>query len=106
MNVQLRFFATFREAVGTKVVDREFETGTTVGEVLHGLENEYEGLDGQLVENGDLRPHINVLKSGREVLHLNGMDTQLEDGDQLSIFPPVAGGSVSPAAQRAQEDPP
>jgi molybdopterin synthase sulfur carrier subunit len=33
-----------------------------------------------------------VLKSGREVLHLDGMDTELEDGDQLSIFPPVAGG--------------
>jgi molybdopterin synthase sulfur carrier subunit len=92
MNVQLRFFATFREAVGTKVVEREYDEDTTVGEVLRGLEDEYDGLDGQLVENGDLRPHINVLKSGREVLHLDGMDTELEDGDQLSIFPPVAGG--------------
>jgi len=92
MNVELRFFATFREAVGTKVVEREYDDGTTVGEVLRGLEDEYEGLEGQLVENGDLRPHINVLKSGREVLHLDGMDTELEDGDQLSIFPPVAGG--------------
>jgi len=92
MNVELRFFATFREAVGTKVVEREYDEDITVGEVLRGLENEYDGLDGQLVENGDLRPHINVLKSGREVLHLDGMDTELEDGDQLSIFPPVAGG--------------
>ncbi|MFB6268978.1 MAG: ubiquitin-like small modifier protein 1 [Halobacterium sp.] len=95
MNVQLRFFATFRQAVGTKVVDREFEEGTTVGDVLYTLEDEYEGLDGELVENGDLRPHINVLKSGREVLHLDGMETELEDGDQLSIFPPVAGGTAT-----------
>lgn len=92
MNVQLRFFATFREAVGTKVVDREFPDGTTIGDVLRELETEYDDLDGQLIEDGDLRPHINVLKSGREALHLDGMETVLEDGDTLSIFPPVAGG--------------
>ncbi|GAA0281452.1 ubiquitin-like small modifier protein 1 [Halobacterium noricense] len=95
MNVELRFFATFREAVGTKVVEREYDEGTTVGEVLRELETEYEGLAGQLVENDGLRPHINVLKSGREVLHLDGMATELEDGDQLSIFPPVAGGTAT-----------
>ena len=98
MNVELRFFATFRQAVGTKVVEREYDAGTTVGEVLRELESEYEGLEGQLVENDDLRPHINVLKSGREVLHLDGMETELEDGDQLSIFPPVAGGTARGSA--------
>lgn len=92
MNVQLRFFATFRQAVGRKVVEREYPEGTTIGEVLRDLEGEYEELAGQLIEDGDLRPHINVLKSGREALHLDGMDTELEDGDTLSVFPPVAGG--------------
>jgi molybdopterin synthase sulfur carrier subunit len=92
MNVQLRFFATFRQAVGQKVVEREYAEGTTIGEVLRDLESEYAELAGQLIEDGDLRPHINVLKSGREALHLDGMDTVLEDGDTLSVFPPVAGG--------------
>ncbi|WP_049981301.1 ubiquitin-like small modifier protein 1 [Halolamina rubra] len=92
MNVELRFFATFRQVVGQKVVEREFPEGTTIGEVLYELEAEYDDLAGQLIEDGDLRPHINVLKSGREALHLDGMDTVLEDGDRLSIFPPVAGG--------------
>jgi molybdopterin synthase sulfur carrier subunit len=92
MNVELRFFATFRQAVGQKVVEREYPEGTTIGEALFELEEEYDGLAGQLIEDGDLRPHINVLKSGREALHLDGMETELEDGDRLSIFPPVAGG--------------
>ncbi|NHX36481.1 MULTISPECIES: ubiquitin-like small modifier protein 1 [Halolamina] len=92
MNVELRFFATFRQAVGRKVVEREFPEGTTIGEVLYELEEEYDDLSGQLIEDGELRPHINVLKSGREALHLDGMETVLEDGDRLSIFPPVAGG--------------
>jgi molybdopterin synthase sulfur carrier subunit len=92
MNVELRFFATFRQAVGQKVVEREFPEGTTIGDVLYELEAEYDELAGQLIEDDDLRPHINVLKSGREALHLDGMETVLEDGDRLSIFPPVAGG--------------
>jgi molybdopterin synthase sulfur carrier subunit len=33
-----------------------------------------------------------VLKNGREVLHLDGLDTPLDDGDRVSVFPPVAGG--------------
>ncbi|WP_336037932.1 ubiquitin-like small modifier protein 1 [Halobacterium yunchengense] len=101
MNVELRFFATFRQAVGSKVVEREYADGATVGDVLRDLEAEYEGLSGQLVEDGDLRPHINVLKDGREVLHLDGMATELADGDRLSIFPPVAGGSTATADRPA-----
>ncbi|MFB6108515.1 MAG: ubiquitin-like small modifier protein 1 [Haloplanus sp.] len=92
MNVELRFFANFREAVGQKTLEHEFEDGATVGEILRSLESEYEGLAGNLLENGDLKPQINVLKNGREVLHIEGLETTLDEGDTLSVFPPVAGG--------------
>jgi molybdopterin synthase sulfur carrier subunit len=94
MELELRFFATFREAVGRKTVVREFEDGSDVGEVLSVLETEYEEMDGRLIVDGDLAPQINVLKNGREVLHLQGLETALADGDRLSVFPPVAGGTT------------
>lgn len=94
MELELRFFATFREAAGGKTVVREFEDGSDVGDVLRALEAEYEGMDGRLIVDGDLAPQINVLKNGREVLHLQGLDTELADGDRLSVFPPVAGGTT------------
>ena len=93
MDVQLRFFANFREAVGGKTIDREFDDGVTVGEVLSALEAEFDDLAGTLIEDGDLKPQINVLRNGREVRHLDGIGTELDDGDTLSVFPPVAGGS-------------
>lgn len=93
MNLTLRFFATFREAVGRKTVESEFEDAATVGDVLAELESEYDGLAGSLLEDGDLAPMINVLLDGREVLHIDGVETRLSDGDTLSIFPPVAGGA-------------
>lgn len=93
MRLELRFFATFREAVGTKTIERDYDDGALVGDVLHALEAEFGGLEGQLIEDGGLRPQINVLKNGREVLHMDGIDTDLAEGDTLSIFPPVAGGT-------------
>jgi molybdopterin synthase sulfur carrier subunit len=93
MDLKLRFFATFRDAVGGKTLEREFEDGVTVGDVLSTLESDYDGLAGQLLDDeGNLQPQLNILKNGREVLHMEGPDTVLEDGDTLSVFPPVAGG--------------
>ena len=93
MDLELRFFATFREAAGGKTVEASFSEGSTVGDVLRELEAEYEGMAGRLVVDGELAPQINVLKNGREVLHLDGLDTPMADGDRLSVFPPVAGGA-------------
>ncbi|EMA67448.1 MoaD family protein [Halorubrum aidingense JCM 13560] len=93
MDLELRFFATFREAAGGKTVEATYPDGSSVGDVLRELETEYEGMAGRLIVDGDLAPQINVLKNGREVLHLDGLDTPLDDGDRLSVFPPVAGGS-------------
>ncbi|MFC7082413.1 ubiquitin-like small modifier protein 1 [Halorussus caseinilyticus] len=95
MTLELRFFANFREAVGQKTLERDYPDGTTVGDVLADLREEY-GLD--LFEDGELRTQLSVMKNGKDVVHIEGVDTRLADGDTLSVFPPVAGGSVRPDA--------
>ncbi|AGB32955.1 MoaD family protein [Natrinema pellirubrum DSM 15624] len=92
MDIDLRFFATFREAVGEKERTRTVADDATVGDVLASLEAEYEGLEGQLLADGEVRPQLSVLKNGRNVVHMEGVDTTLEAGDVVSVFPPVAGG--------------
>ncbi|PSQ20104.1 molybdopterin synthase sulfur carrier subunit [Halobacteriales archaeon QS_9_67_17] len=89
--VQLRFFATYRAAVGQKTVERDYDAGT-VGEVLAAIENEWPELAGDILEDGAIRPQLSVLKNGREVTHLDGTETAVADGDTVSVFPPVAGG--------------
>jgi len=98
MELELRFFATFRATVGQKTIHREFPDGATVGEILGSLEEEFEGLAGELIEDGEIRDQLSVLKNGREVLHMEGIDTVMEDGDRLSVFPPVAGGGTGGGA--------
>ncbi len=89
VTLELRFFANFREAVGQKVLERDVDGDTIVGDVLSDLVAEY---DLDLFEDGDIRPQVSVMKNGKDVYHLDGLDTPLEDGDTLSVFPPVAGG--------------
>ena len=82
--LELRFFATYREAVGQKEITREFDADATVGDVLEGIEAEFSGLAGELLEEGgDIQPQLTALRNGREVVHLSGTETTMEDGDRI-----------------------
>lgn len=86
----MRFFANFRDAVGQKTVTWEFE-GATVGDLLHDLAAEYPEID--LFEDDDsLRDFLTIMRGGKDIAHQEGLNTPLEDGDTVSVFPPVAGG--------------
>ncbi len=94
MQLELKFFATFRAIVGQKTVDREFPDDSTVGDVLATLESEYPDMEDRLLDDeGTIRGQLSILKNGQNVLHLEGAATPLSAGDTVSVFPPVAGGS-------------
>jgi sulfur-carrier protein len=65
---------------------------TTVGEVLDGLYDRYDGLRERIAEDGDLRRFVNVYVAGEDIRFLDGLDTPVEDGDEVTILPAVAGG--------------
>lgn len=92
MKLELRFFASFREAVGQKILEREYDgEAVSAGELLEDLTEEYSGLD-IFEPSGEVRGFVSVMKNGRDITHLDGLETPFEDGDRLSLFPPVAGG--------------
>ena len=66
---------------------------TTVGEVLDGLYDRYDGLRDRIAVDGDLRRFVNVYVGGEDIRFLEGLDTPVEDGDEVTILPAVAGGS-------------
>ena len=43
-------------------------------------------------EDGGLRRFVNVYVSGEDIRFSEGLDTQLSDGDEVTILPAVAGG--------------
>ena len=72
--------------------EAEVEEAATVGEVLDGLYERYEGLRDRIAEDGDLRRFVNVYVQGEDIRFLDGLDTTVEDGDEVTILPAVAGG--------------
>ena len=85
-------FGPVREAIGRKEVTRELSEGTTVGEFLRELAEEFPDLEVQLFGDGQLRDEINVTRNDKHVAHLDGLDTPLSEGDVVRAAPPVKGG--------------
>jgi molybdopterin converting factor small subunit len=67
--------------------------GTTIGEVLAKLVAEYPGMGGQvLTDDGALHKFVNVYVDDDDVRYLQGLETPVADGAEVSILPAVAGG--------------
>jgi molybdopterin synthase sulfur carrier subunit len=68
------------------------EDATTVGEVLDGLYDRYGELRDRITEDGGLRRFVNVYVEGEDIRFLDGLETPVEEGDEVTILPAVAGG--------------
>jgi sulfur-carrier protein len=66
--------------------------GGTVGEVLDALYDRYDELRSRIAEDGGLRRFVNVYVGGEDIRFLDGLDTAVSDGDEVTILPAVAGG--------------
>jgi sulfur-carrier protein len=66
--------------------------GSTVGEVLDALYDRYGELRSRIAEDGGLRRFVNVYVGGEDIRFLDGLETPVEDGDEVTILPAVAGG--------------
>jgi molybdopterin synthase sulfur carrier subunit len=67
--------------------------GTTVAEVLKGLDAAHPGFTDRLFDdNGRLRRFVNVFVADEDIRFLDGVDTAVSPGQTVSIIPAVAGG--------------
>jgi molybdopterin synthase sulfur carrier subunit len=66
--------------------------GGTVGEALDAVFEAHDGLRERITEDGTLRRFVNVYVSGEDIRFRDGLETELTDGDEVTILPAVAGG--------------
>jgi molybdopterin synthase sulfur carrier subunit len=90
MSVTVKIPAQLRAATGG---EGELEVeGSTVGEALDAVFEEHDGLRERITEDGGLRRFVNVFVSGEDIRLKEGLETELDDGDEVQILPAVAGG--------------
>jgi len=92
MAVTVKIPTQLRSVTGGEA-ETQVEDAGTVGEVLDGLYERYEGLRDRIAADGDLRRFVNVYVQGEDIRFLDGLDTAVDDGDEVTILPAVAGGS-------------
>ena len=66
--------------------------GSTVGEALDAIFDAHQDLRARITEDSTLRRFVNVYVAGEDIRFRDGLETQLDDGDEVTILPAVAGG--------------
>ncbi|MFD6418853.1 MoaD family protein [Streptomyces sp. NPDC060194] len=74
---------------GAKAVEGE---GATLTDLFADLETRHPGIRARIVDGEQLRRFVNVYLNDEDVRFLDGISTKLNDGDNVTILPAVAGG--------------
>ncbi|MYT71580.1 MoaD/ThiS family protein [Streptomyces sp. cg28] len=74
---------------GAKAVEA---SGDTLAQLFADLDTRHAGIADRIVDNGQLRRFVNVYLNDEDVRFLDGIDTKVSDGDNVTILPAVAGG--------------
>ncbi len=89
----MEFFATLRLALGVASIDFELDAPVTIKQLVDmasqrlGTDISQKLFDGDKIKRGTM-----ILINGKNIHHLNGLDTLVEPGDRIAVFPPAGGG--------------
>ncbi len=105
MSVQVYIPTPFRRATNNQ--DRLSLEASDVEALLDELEESFAALKG-LVRNdrGEVHDHVNIYVNNEGIESLQGLATPLKDGDEVSIIPALAGGSLDPGLNDPAPDDP
>ena len=91
--MQVKLYASLRQAAGIKMVEMEVRDGTTIREVLVEVTEAYPVLEKFIWKApGELSEHAHVFINSENIHHLAGLDTGVSSDDQVDLFPPLVGG--------------
>jgi sulfur-carrier protein len=64
-----------------------------VRELVETLEGQHPGMKERLMDDKGVRRFVNLYVGEEDIRFLDGLETELKDGDEVSIVPAIAGGS-------------
>ena len=66
--------------------------GATVRDAIDALEKKCPGIKDRLLDEKGVRRFVNLYVGDEDVRFLDGLDTKLTSGTEISIVPAIAGG--------------
>jgi len=90
MEVTVRIPTSLRSLTGGEEAVKV--TGATVRAVIDGLEKAHPGMKDRLLDDKGVRRFVNIYVGEEDIRFLDGLETALENGQEISIVPAIAGG--------------
>jgi molybdopterin synthase sulfur carrier subunit len=92
--LQIQFFSLIRMLLKQDATEVAWAEGETVQSVLDKTQAQIKTpfLHKLLDANGEPHAGTIILVNRKNILHLQGLQTPIADGDALAFFPPGAGG--------------
>lgn len=96
MPIIVKGYLTYKEIVGERLIALENGESFTIVGLLNFLAGELDQEFSQSIfdpQTNKLGDHVAVIINGRSYTNLpHELETELKDGDEVAIFPPMAGG--------------
>ena len=92
MKVKVRFFARFRELLGTDIIAEVAERTTLPDLIKQVAQKNIEGHNAIFDEHGHFREYVILMRNARRIDTADAAKNIVADGDDIAVFPPVAGG--------------
>jgi molybdopterin synthase sulfur carrier subunit len=92
MSVRVRFFAQFRELLGNDVI-LAVQPGTSFSMLVKDIAGKSrEGYEAIFNAEGSFHEFVILMQNGKRIEVADAEKTMVGDGDEIAVFPPVAGG--------------
>jgi MoaD family protein len=94
MPLKLKFIGALRQISGKTQVTVNYQSGMSLKDLVAKISQEMPQLQKIFCDTqfNDSRSNALVLINGREVSVLNGLETKLDEGDEIVFVPVVHGG--------------
>ena len=92
ISVQVEFHAAIQNVFGEKSTRVTQSSPLTVRKLLDVVCTSHERHEKIFDDSGQLRSDVTIFRNGRNIVFLEGLNTELNNGDKIALFPPVTGG--------------
>ncbi len=92
MKLKIKLLKPFSDAVGKRELEVDFN-GITLEDLFKVLVDRYPKLKKEFyTKTSELADHMCVFVNDKPISALNGVNTELKNGDELLFFIPISGG--------------
>jgi molybdopterin synthase sulfur carrier subunit len=92
VSITIRTIIGLKEILGQEVIEFPIPEGTTVKSLVALMIDKWGVRLASDAEQDRPLPKIRIVVNGRDIGFLKGMETELQDGDEVLLLPLVGGG--------------